>query len=255
MLPPGLLITLGLVLVRTSAFVLASPLLGDGSGFAGYKVGLIGVLSLLSFAVLDVPLEAGVGPLTFAAMAGREALIGAGLAFVLQAVMLAVRVAGELIGHEMAFNMSAIADPATGLNTPLITRIYEGLFLLGLLAVDGHHLLMRALVDSFERAPVGRIALETGLWHGVRLLFSEMFTAGLTFAAPVTVLLVLVSLLIGLLARAVPQLNVLEVGFTLRIVVALFAMYVFAPLFGPAMEGLYDALDVGLDAVLEGMEA
>lgn len=255
MLPPGLLPTLGLVLIRTGAFVLASPLLGDGSGFGGYKVGLIGALSLLSLATLDAPLAEAVGPLTFGAMAAREALVGIALAFVLQAVMLAVRVGGELIGHEMAFSMSALADPVSGVNTPLITRIYEGLFLLGLLAIDGHHLLMRGLASSFERAPVGRITLETGLAAGVRVLFSEMFTAGLTFAAPVMVLLVLVSLLIGLLARAVPQLNVLEVGFTLRIVVALVAMYAFAPLFGPAMSGLYDALDAGLQTVLDGMEA
>jgi flagellar biosynthetic protein FliR len=254
-LSPGTLSTLGLVLVRTSAFVLASPLLGDGSGFGGYKVGLIGVLSLLSFAVLDVPLEAAVGPLEFGAMAAREALIGIALAFVMQCALLAVRVGGELIGHEMAFNMSSIADPATGINTPLITRIYEGLFLLGFLAVDGHHLLVRALADSFARAPVGHVAVEAGLAQGVRILFSEMFTAGLTFAAPVTVLLVLVSLLIGLLARAVPQLNVLEVGFTLRILVALVAMLVFAPLFAPAMAGLYEALDAGLETMLEGLEA
>ena len=254
LLDPGTLPTLGLVLIRTSAFILASPLLGDGSGFAGYKVGLIGVLSLLSFSLLELPLEAAVGPLEFGAMAAREVLIGAALAFVMQSALLAVRVGGELIGHEMAFNMSSIADPSTGVNTPLITRIYEGLFLLGLLAVDGHHVLIRALAESFDRAPVGRIAVETGLVHGVRVLFSEMFTAGLTFAAPVTVLLVLVSLLIGLLARAVPQLNVLEVGFTLRILVALVAMLAFAPLFAPAMAGLYEALDAGLASMLDGLQ-
>jgi flagellar biosynthetic protein FliR len=254
MLAPGTLPTLGLVLVRTSACILSSPLLGDGSGFAGYKVGLIAALSGLAWATLDVPLAAAVGPLEFGAMAVREALIGLALGFVLQCVLLAVRVAGELVGHEMAFNMGAIADPATGISSPLVTRVYEGLFLLGLLAVDGHHVLLRALSDSFGAAPVGEIALEAGLVDGTRMLFSEMFTAGLTFAAPVTVVLVLVSLLIGLLARAVPQLNVLEVGFTLRIAVALIAMLAFAPLLAPALGALYESLDAGLETVLAGLE-
>ena len=187
-------------------------------------------------------------------MAVREALIGLALGFVLQCVLLAVRVAGELVGHEMAFNMAAIADPATGINSPLVTRVYEGLFLLGLLAVDGHHVLLRALSDSFGVAPIGEIALEAGLVDGTRILFSEMFTAGLTFAAPVTVVLVLVSLLIGLLARAVPQLNVLEVGFTLRIAVALLAMLAFAPLLAPALGALYESLDTGLETMLAGLE-
>jgi flagellar biosynthetic protein FliR len=254
-LPPGTLVTLGLVLVRTSAMILAAPLIGNRATFSGYKLGLIGSLSLLSFLTLEVPLEATVGPIEFGAMALRETLIGVALASVLQAVLLAVRVAGEMIGHEMAFNMSSVVDPATGVRTPLITQIYEGLFFLGFLAVDGHHVLMRALSDSFDRAPVGELAVNLGMLEVALHLFGEMFAAGVTFAAPVLVLLVLVSLLIGLLARAVPQLNVLEVGFTLRIMVALLAMFGFAPLLAPAMGGLYDALAVGLGEMLDALEA
>lgn len=254
MLPPGTLVTLGLVLVRTSALVLAAPLIGNGANYSGYKVGVIGALSLLAFSTLEVPLEESVGPIEFGAMALREVLIGVGLASVLQAVLLSVRVAGEMIGHEMAFNMSSVVDPATGVRTPLITQIYEGLFFLGLLAVDGHHFLMRALSDSFDRAPVGEIAVNLGMVEVALRLFGEMFAAGVTFAAPVLVLLVLVSLLIGLLARAVPQLNVLEVGFTLRIMVALLAMFCFAPLLAPAMEGLYDSLAFGLGEMLDALE-
>jgi flagellar biosynthetic protein FliR len=254
-LPPGTLVSLGLVLVRTSAMVLSSPLLGNGTGFSGYKVGIIGALTLLSFGALDTAVGAAVGPIEFGAMAMREVLIGLSLSFVLQSALLVVRVAGELIGHEMAFNMSSLVDPATGVSTPLITKIHEGFFYLGLLAVDGHHLVIRALSDSFTRAPIGSIAIEFETIEVALRLFSEMFAAGMTFAAPVLVLLVLVSLLIGLLARAVPQLNVLEVGFTLRIVVALVAMYGFAPLLAPAMGELYENLAVGLDEMLTAMEA
>lgn len=255
MLPPGTLVSLGLVLVRVSAFVLASPLLGTGSSFSGYKVGLIGALSLLAFSTLDLPLDHSVGPLEFAAMAMREVLLGVVLASVLQAVMLAVRVAGEMIGHEMAFTMSSLVDPNTGVSTPLITSIHEGFFLLGLLALDGHHVLIRALSESFVRAPIGAVEFNSALSENVLILFSEMFASGLTFAAPVLVLLALVSLLIGLLARAVPQLNILEVGFTLRIGMGMIAMYGFAPLLAPALEGLFTALDQGLGGMLAAMEA
>ena len=254
MLPPGTIISFGLVLVRVSAFILASPLLGTGSSFSGYKVGLIGGLSLLAFSTMDLPLDHSVGPLEFSAMAMREVLLGVALASVLQAVMLAVRVAGEMIGHEMAFSMSSIVDPNTGVTTPLITSIHEGFFLLGLLALDGHHVLIRALSQSFERAPIGDVQVSLAISDSVLRLFTQMFASGLTFAAPVLVLLVLVSLLIGLLARAVPQLNILEVGFTLRIAMGMVAMYSFAPLLAPAMQGLFEALDSGLGEMLAAME-
>ena len=247
----GTLIAFGLYLVRTSALVLAAPILGNAAPYAAYKVALIVALAAVLYGATGAPLAGDVGALAFGAMAMRELLIGFALALVLQLVALAVRVAGELVGHEMAFNMSSIVDPATGVSTPLITHLYEGLFLLGLLAVDGHHVLIRALSDSFERAPVGALGLAGSTTEAIGHLFAQMFAAGLTFAAPVLVLLLVVSLLIGLLARAVPQLNVLDLGFTLRIVVGLLALYAFAPLLAPALSDLYASFDAGLDGVME----
>jgi flagellar biosynthetic protein FliR len=259
MLATGTLTAFGLYLIRTSALVLAAPVFGNGSTFSGYRVGLIAVLALLLFGAGGMPVVEPVTPVGFAALALREVLIGLVLAMVLQLVMVTVRVAGEMIGHEMAFNMSSVVDPATGVSTPIVTQIWETLFLIGLLGVNGHHWLIRALSDSYARAPVGVISggapasdLESvqNLTHLVRTLFEQSFRAGLTLAAPVLVLLFLVSLMIGLLARAVPQLNLLEAGFTLRILIGLAAMFLFAPLLAPAMDTLYGVLHVGLDDAL-----
>lgn len=249
MLPPGTIEAFGLYGVRTSALVMAAPMFGASLPFAGARLPLIVILAAFAYSAAGHPLPEAAGPVLFGALAMRELLIGLSLAFVLQGVVLAVRVAGEMIGQEMAFNMATVVDPQ-GVNTPLITQVYEGLFLIGLFALDGHHLVVRALCDSFARAPVGAIGVSGGLGEIVLRLFADMFSAGLTFAAPVLVVMVLVSVMIGLLARAVPQINVLEVGFTLRIGVALVAMLVFAPLLAPAMERMYAALAGGLDAVL-----
>ena len=254
MLLPGTIEAFGLFLVRTSALVLAAPLFGLALPFSGARLALIVILACFAFSATGVPLPAAAGPVAFVALALRELLIGLALAFVLHGVVLAVRVAGEMIGHEMAFNMATVVDPQ-GVSTPLITQIYEGLFLVGLFALDGHHLVVRALCDSFARAPVGVVGAPEGLADVLLRLFADMFTAGLTFAAPVLVVMVLVSAMIGLLARAVPQINVLEVGFTLRIAVALVAMLLFAPLLAPAMERMYLTLAGGLDAVLAAVES
>ena len=253
-LPPGTIEAFGLFAVRTSALVLAAPLFGVALPFSGARVALIAILSAFAFASAGAPLPEAAGPVAFAALALREVLIGLALAFVLHGVVLAVRVAGEMIGHEMAFNMATVVDPQ-GISTPLITQVYEGLFLIGLFALNGHHLVVRALCDSFARAPVGMVGAPAGLTDVVVRLFADMFTAGLTFAAPVLVVMVLDSVMIGLLARAGPQINVLEVGFTLRIAVALVAMTIFAPLLAPAMERMYAALVDGLDTVLTVVEA
>jgi len=241
----------GLYLVRTSVLVLGSPILGTGTGFTGYKVALIVGVATALYLSTGEPLAADVGSVHYGLLCLREVLIGLFLAFILQAVLLAVRVAGEIIGHEMAFNIASVVDPATGVRTPLITQLYEAVFFLGLLAVNGHHWMLRALGESFSRAPIGEIEFQQGAMPMLQGLFGQMFKAGITFAAPVLVLLVLVSLLIGLMARVVPQVNVLEIGFTMRIGVALVAMTLLAPLLAPAMDVLFDHLMTGLDTGLD----
>ena len=250
MLPAGTIEAFGLFAVRTSVLVMASPLFGVTTSFAGAKIGLIAVLTLTLYSACGTPLAGPIAPFEWGVLAVREALIGFSLAFVMQCVLLAVRVAGEMVGHDMGFNMGAIVDPETGVSSPLVTQFYEGLFLVGLLAVDGHHLILRALSDSFTQAPIGVLSSTQTLLGVAETMVREMFNAGIVFALPVLVLMTIVSILIALIARAVPQINIMDVGFTLRILVGLVAMYAFAPLLAPAMERLYGALELGLERVV-----
>lgn len=229
-----------LVLARTSALVLSAPVLGQGTGFTGYRVALIAFLSLILYAVSGTPIEAE--PIELGLMCLREVMIGVFLGFLVQVVLLVVRVAGEMVGQEMGFLVARQVDPNTGIGSTLITNFYENLFLLVLLALDGHHWLLRSLASSFRYAPVGRLALGERMFPTAMGMFSEMFRAGLVFAAPVMVFLMLVSMVIGVLSRTVPSLNVLEVGFTLRVLVALGALFLFAPLLEPAMRALHQDL-------------
>ncbi len=251
MFPPGTIEALGLYLLRTSALVLAAPLLGTGSTFSGYKVGLIGSLTMLFYTARGEPLAMPIEPIAYGAMALREIVIGLFLSFTLHAVLLAVRVGGDMIGNEMGFGMAASVDPSTGTRVGAVAQIYEILFLLALLGVNGHHWLLRALFDSFERAPIGHVAINPGMASTVTSLVGELFAAGIAFATPVLVLLGLVSLLVGLLARTVPQLNVLDFGFNLRIGAALVGMLIFTPVLAPGMDRLLDHLEDGIDASLE----
>jgi flagellar biosynthetic protein FliR len=229
-----------LVLARTGALVVASPVLGQGTGYGGFRVGLTFFLALLLYTATGAPVEAP--PFELGLMVLREVVIGVFLGFLLQLVLQAVRVAGELVGQEMGFLVARQVDPTSGVASSLVTNLYENLFVLTILALGGHHWLLRSLERSFAFAPIGRIELGRGMAPTALAMFAETFRAGLVFAAPVMMFLLLVSLLIGLLARAVPGLNVLEVGFTLRVLVALVALFVFAPLLEPALRGLHQDL-------------
>lgn len=240
-----------LVLGRTGALVLSAPLLGQGTGFTAHRVALVVLVAGILYAVSGTPVDAP--PIELALMMMREVVIGIFLGTLLALVLVAVRLAGELVGQEMGFLVARQVDPTTGQSSTLITNVYENLFLLVLLALDGHHWLLRSLERSFAFAPPGRLDLGRDMAPTLLGMFAEMCKAGLVFAAPVMVFLMLVSLVIGVLARAVPGLNVMEVGFTLRVLVALGALFLFAPLMEPAMRVLHQQflgwLERGLEAL------
>ena len=180
--------------------------------------------------------------------------VGFALAFVLHMVLTAMRVGSELIGNEMAFTMANSVDPSTGESMPVLSRMNESLFFLALLSVDGHHWIIRALAESFERAPVGALVVGENLPHMIAAFFSQMFLAGIAFAAPILALLMMVSLTIGLIARAVPQVNIMEMGFSLRVGGGLIAIGLLSPTLAPAMHSLLEHFMTGLEAGLDAIE-
>lgn len=253
MVPPGTLEALGLYLIRTSAMVLSSPVLTMGTGFNAYKVALIVALSAILYGVTGTPLTESVDPFIFGAMALREILVGLSIGFVLQLSLLAVKVGGQMVGHEMGFSMASQVDPETGVQIPLITRIWENIYLVGLMSVNGHFWLLQSLAKSFERAPVGEMKLGGGLVAIIANLFGSMFAAGLTFAIPVMTVLALVSVMVGLLTRAVPYLNIMEISFTLRVGLGLVSIFLFGPLLEPVLTSLYTSLSGALEASLDAV--
>jgi len=240
----------GLHLVRTSALVIAAPFFAR-IGFASFKIALIVVLTGVSFSVSGTTsIEVG-GLGTWGLLALREFAIGFGLALLLQFALLAARVGGELVGLDMGMQMGAQIDPESGVSTPLIARFYEEALLIGMLAANGHHWVVRALADSFERAPIGGLRLDVGIGALFIAFFREMLTAGIAFVAPIIVLMSLVTVTVGLVSRTVPQINVLDLSFTLRIGVGLLGLVAFAPGLEVLIAGVLGALDEYLTAFLD----
>ncbi|QDU70006.1 flagellar biosynthetic protein FliR [Engelhardtia mirabilis] len=253
LLDPANIEAFGLYLVRTSTMVLAAPLLGQTLSSSGTKIALIIALSAVSFSASGEPLPEVYAAPIFAVMALREALIGFFLALIMQLGVMVVRVMGELLSLDMGLQMANQVDPGTGVSSSIVTLIYEGFAILGLLAVNAHHWVVQSLVDSFERAPVGSMSAQLGVTDFVVGLFGEAISAGVAFGAPFMVLMAMVSVMVGLLARTVPQINVLELGFTLRVGVALIVMLILSPVMAPLFGGIFEDVRYwtasGLDAL------
>jgi flagellar biosynthetic protein FliR len=251
---PGTLEAVGLFLARTSALLLLTPLIGSGAQFHGYKIALVVTVTSVMCLVQGLPAVVVESWVQYGILVMREMVLGLGLALVLHLVLMGLRVGSEMIGNEMAFTMANSVDPASGESLPVLSRMNEVLFFIALLSVNGHHWIVRGLAESFDRAPIGGMSFGGDLPATLVAFFSDMFSSGIAFAAPVLSLLLMISLLIGLIARAVPQVNVLEMGFSLRICGGMVAIALMSPTLAPAMTSLLEKFMTGLEAGLDAIE-
>lgn len=245
-LPPGAIEAVGLYAARCGALIVGAPLFGAPTGFMTWRAAFVVMLAGTLYAAQGSPLAYNPEPLEYAILVVRELGIGLALAFCLHGALLAVRTAGEAVSQEIGLGYAGLVDPSSGSPMSAVSLFYEVFFYLGLFLTDAHHALIRALAVSFDSVPVGETSFALGAAESAVALVGPMIAAGIAFAAPVLGLLFATSLLIALLGRTIPQLNVNEMGFTMRTAIGLCALYLFAPAMGPALNGVYETLEHNL---------
>lgn len=239
-----------LVLVRVTALVFFSPIFGPSRAISRVKAGTAFLLAVvLTPALLAGPRPpVGVAPLLV--LAAREAALGLLLAMVVTLFLAVARGAGELVSLEMGLGISATADPSGAGNSPAVSVAFETVALLVLFAVDGHHLVLRALKLGFDAYPPGALSVPEGALEFVHKLFLTVCRSSVTLAAPILLVLFTVTVGTALVMRAVPQVHVLDFGFPARVLLAVVLVALFIPLFGPALVRLFERIISGVAALM-----
>jgi flagellar biosynthetic protein FliR len=172
--------------------------------------------------------------MAFAIAVGREVIIGSAMGYVFGLYLVPFRIAGEYIAQEMGLTLGTITDPTRPETTTVVGEFFEitGAFLF--FSQDVHHLFLAALHSSFAIQPVGGTILELPVTTQLRSLASAT-EWGLTLAAPIACCLFIMSLILGLMARAAPQMNLMSFGYAARLMVGMLALFVLWPDLAPHM--------------------
>lgn len=172
-----------------------------------------------------------------------EVLAGLALGFAVQIGFSAALVAGEVIGNAMGLGFAGMMDPATGAPTPALSQ-YLSLMAIFLFLVTGGHLqLMAIIVESYRALPPGEAWLGARSIQGLVLFGGDVFAAGLAIALPVGFALILVQLVMAMLARSAPQMNIFAVGLPATLMAGLVLVAIAAPVMA---DGISAALMRGL---------
>jgi flagellar biosynthetic protein FliR len=248
-----LLTTFLLVLARIGGLMVAAPMFGHVLVPVRVRAGLAVVLAAVLTPAVPPVAEAATSVWALAGLAVVESAVGVALGLVAQFVFAGVQLGGQIAGNQMGFGLVNLIDPQTHAQVTIVAQWEQLLVLLLFLVLDIHHLLIRALLGSFQAAPPGAVVLTAASLRAVVGLAADMFAVGVRIAAPVLIALLLTNGALGVLARTVPQLNVFVVGFPLSVGVGLVVLGASLPFTFRMLESRFFGLEPVLGAFVRGL--
>jgi len=251
-LAPGQFLVLMLLFVRMSGLVFTMPL------FAGPEIPVqVRGLFSLALAALCWPMvpgaaiPQGLSLVDFFILVGQELLIGLFLGFGVGIFLSGAQVAGEAIGRMGGLMAADLFDPNSESYVPLLSQVMSLATLACLVVLGGHRMIMGALLDTLRTLPPGSGLPTDSPAKALVVLLDQSFHLGMRAALPTLAALLLASVLLGLIGRALPQLNILLLGFGVN---SLLTFGIFAITFGAALWVFQDRWAWAVDFLQEALE-
>lgn len=173
-------------------------------------------------------------------MAAGESLIGFALGFALSLMTSMLVSAGEIISSEMGFAMARALDPDSGGSSTVVAQLFQIFGFLLVLQLNLHHEALRILQHTFEACPIGEPFRFEPMWLGIQAMVGGSVVLALQYAFPMLAVMMLLTVGLVLFGRAVPNVNLMEFSYTIRILVALVSAIYFLAAGTPFLERTFD---------------
>lgn len=194
------------------------------------RIGLAFLVAVCAQAVLgDQPSLPFNGPDALGAVA-QQVLIGLAIGFAVRLVFASVELAGEVIGLQMGLNFASFFDPASNTQVSAVARFFGHMTTLFFIVINGHLMVLMAVVKSFDRFPVDSHFLVAIGQMRLYELGTSLFSSALWIALPMIALLLFVNLTLGIISRVAPQMNIYAVGFPVTLTVGLLGITATLPM-------------------------
>jgi len=247
-LDAAFLFALFAIFIRTTAMLMSAPMFGSNSVPVRIRI-LFG--GLMAFALCPVVKQYLPEPPTdlygILLLVLNEALAGLIIGMFMSLIMLGIQMGGAIMDIQVGLSMSHVINPASGQASTLLSQFKYMLALVVFLCANGHHILINALVGSFRVMPVAGYGVLESIRNQQIYLLVEMSFIALQIAAPIMAVTILVDAALGLMNRAVPQMQTFIVGLPAKVVMGLVAISVGLP-------AITVAVTNGIDKATHSME-
>jgi flagellar biosynthetic protein FliR len=218
-----------LVFMRMSGAIIFNPIIGRSNVPATLKGALSLVCAFLVTSTLGAQTVEMNSLVQFGMSCTLELVIGIAMGTIISALFSVVLVAGEMIDLQMGFSMSTFYDPKSGVNMPIIGSFFNALLILVFFATNSHLAFFNLLSDSFRAIPAGTGFPTAQSAQFIVSMGKDIFEMGIRFAIPILAIEMVEQITMGILMRAVPQINIFSVGILLQIIIGLVMLLVAIP--------------------------
>ncbi|MDB9891101.1 flagellar biosynthetic protein FliR [Alphaproteobacteria bacterium] len=248
-----LLAGLFLASLRIGAFLIASPFFGGSSVPLQVRIIMAVLLGVAVVTTVEVPDWQTFAGLNSLQVILTELAIGISSGLILTIWFSAVLLAGEKIASSAGLGFAAQIDPDSGGQTPVVSKTFSLFLTVIFLSWNGHLLVLRAVADSYTYLPVGAMPAFPVLIQSGIAAAGSMFFAATIIMLPLTAFLMAINLVIGVITRSAPQLNLFSFGFPISMIGIFVLLYLWVDVLGGAMDDLSHAAAENIQLVLGAM--
>lgn len=227
-----------LIMVRTSGIFIFSPFFSAQNIPNIMKIGLTFSVSLIISTI--IPTHYDFSTTTLFVVLFKELTIGLIIGFISYGFFSAFYVMGQLIDMKIGFGMVNVIDPQNRVQVPLMGNFYYTLSFLLMLGLNGHHSIIMALKDSYNFIPIGEFIYSESAMYLITDILVKSFEIGFKLSIPVVAVIFLTDIMLGIISKTIPQMNVFVVGMPLKILVGLMITSIGIPIFFSSIDGYFD---------------
>ena len=214
-----------LVLVRVTSFIMAAPFFGYSTIPQKVKICLSILLTIIIIPLLNVPSLSYVGVIGYSTLVVKEAAVGIVIGYLANLCLYIITFAGQIMDMDMGLSMASLFDPLTNVQGTVTGSMYMYVVMLVMMVTNMHYYVVRAIIDSFKYINVGQAVFSSSLKDVILNFIPNYFIIGFRIVLPMFACMLVVNVVLGVLAKAAPQMNMFVIGIQLKLIVGLLVLF------------------------------
>jgi flagellar biosynthetic protein FliR len=218
-----------LVFMRMSGAIIFNPIFGRSNIPATLKGALCIICAYLVTSTLSQSYEMS-NMMQFGISCMSELVIGIAIGTIISGLFSVVLLAGEMLDLQMGFSMANFYDPSSSVSMPIVGSLFNALLVLVFFASNAHLAMFNLITDSFKVIPAGSGYPTAQSAQFIVNMGTDIFDMGIRFAIPILAIEFIAQIMMGILMRAVPQINIFTVGIQIQTIIGIVMLLIAVPI-------------------------